>query len=41
MDNEFDIGWSNRVGKDLLAIKAYLVENVSEAVAEKVIIRTF
>jgi len=41
MDNEFDIGWSNRAGKDLLEIKAYLIENVSEAIAGKVIVRLF
>ncbi|NUO01761.1 MAG: type II toxin-antitoxin system RelE/ParE family toxin [Saprospiraceae bacterium] len=41
MDDELDIGWSNRVGKDLLAIKAYMVENGSEAIAEKVIVRIF
>lgn len=41
MDNEFDIGWSNRVGKDLMQIKAYLIENASEVAAQKVIVSLF
>ena len=41
MYDEFDIGWSNRAGKDLLKIKAYLLENASETVAEKVLFRLY
>lgn len=39
--DEFDIGWSNRAGKDLLNIKAYLLENASETVANKVLHRLY
>jgi len=41
MNEEYDIGWSNRVAKDLLKIKAYLLENASEAVAQKVLFRLY
>ena len=41
MDDEFDIGWSNRAGRDLQKIKTYLLENASESVATKVISRLY
>ncbi|MDO8366536.1 MAG: type II toxin-antitoxin system RelE/ParE family toxin [Saprospiraceae bacterium] len=41
MNEEYDIGWSNRVAKDLFKIKAYLLENASEAVAQKVLFRLY
>lgn len=41
MDDEYDIGWSNRAGKDLQKIKTYLQENASETVAAKVISRLY
>ncbi|MFN0215924.1 MAG: type II toxin-antitoxin system RelE/ParE family toxin [Saprospiraceae bacterium] len=41
MNEEYDIGWSNRVAKDLLKIKAYLLENASETVAQKVLLRLY
>jgi plasmid stabilization system protein ParE len=41
MYDEFDIGWSNRAGKDLLKIKAYILENASETVAQKVLFRLY
>lgn len=40
-DEEFDIGWSNRAGKDILKIKEWLVKNASETVAEKVVHRLY
>lgn len=36
-EEEYDIGWSNRTGKDLAKIERYLKENASDAVADKVI----
>ena len=41
MYDEFDIGWSNRAGKDLLRIKEWLTENASEVVATKVLFRLY
>lgn len=41
LNEEFDIGWSNKAGKDLLSIKQYLCDNASEAVAEKVLFKLF
>jgi len=41
MYDEYDIGWSNRVAKDLLKIKAYLLEHTSEKVAQKVLSRLY
>lgn len=37
MNEGFDIGWSNRVGKDLHKIRAFVLENASEEIAQKVV----